>query len=55
MGALRRAAKEGDAERGCFLAGQIAGMVSREQTAAEMIGEIVAQAETMMQGVRWDV
>ncbi len=54
VGSLRKAAKEGDAEHGCFLAGQIAGMVRCEQTASEMIEEIMAQAEQMMEGVRWE-
>jgi len=49
-GAFRLAAVEGDADRGCFLAGQIAGMVKKEQPAAEMISEIFAQAEIILRG-----
>lgn len=53
-GALRLAAVEGDEENGCFLAGQIAGMISREQTAAEIVAEVVAQAEDLLLGAhRW--
>ena len=55
VGSLRKAAKEGNAEEGCFLAGQIAGMVKKRQPAKEMIEEIMAQAEQMMEGVKWDV
>jgi enoyl-[acyl-carrier protein] reductase II len=47
-GALRLAAVEGDSERGCFLSGQVAGMISREQPAAEIIREIFAEAETVL-------
>ena len=43
-GALRLAAKEGDAEHGCFLAGQIAGLVNREQPAREIIREVMEEA-----------
>ena len=55
VGSLRKAAKEGNAEEGCFLAGQIAGMVKKRQPAKEMIEEIMAQAEQTMEGVKWDV
>ncbi|HHT16101.1 MAG TPA: enoyl-[acyl-carrier-protein] reductase FabK [Papillibacter sp.] len=54
VGALRKAALEGDNENGCFLAGQISGMVSREQPAAEMIREIFEEAEQMLKGAgKW--
>ena len=53
-GALRLAAVEGDNARGCFLAGQISGMVSKEQPAAEIISEIMAEAEQILGGAgRW--
>lgn len=51
-GALRLAAKEGDLEHGCFMAGQIAGMVKREQTCAEIIREIFAEAQQVMAKVK---
>ena len=51
-GALRLAAKEGDLEHGCFMAGQIAGMVKREQTCAEIIREIFAEAQQVMKKVK---
>ncbi len=43
-GALRRAVIEGDVENGSLMAGQSVGMVTREQPAAEVIGELVDQA-----------
>lgn len=49
-GALRLAAKEGDEKNGCFLAGQIAAMVNKEQTAEEIIKEIFAEAESVLGG-----
>ena len=55
VGSLRKAAKDGNADEGCFLAGQIAGMVKRAQPAKEIVDEIMAQAEKMMEGVKWDV
>ena len=50
VGALRKAAIDGDKQDGCFLAGQSAGMVKSEQTAAEMIEEIFAEAEALLKG-----
>ena len=47
-GAFRRAVKEGDTERGCFLAGQAAAMVSRVQSAAEIVRELMEQAEPVL-------
>ena len=47
-GALRLAAKEGDVEKGCFLAGQIAAMVKKEQPAAEIIKEVIEEAEPIL-------
>jgi enoyl-[acyl-carrier protein] reductase II len=53
-GALRLAAVEGDNERGCFLAGQIAGMITKRQPAAEMIREIFEEAEAVLGGaMKW--
>lgn len=49
-GALRLAAKEGDVKNGCFPAGQCAGMVTRPQTAREIIQEMFAQAEPLLKG-----
>ena len=49
-GALRRAVQEGDIEQGCFLSGQIAAMVNKEQPAAEIIAEVMSQAEPILKG-----
>ncbi|HUZ65503.1 MAG TPA: nitronate monooxygenase, partial [Acetobacteraceae bacterium] len=43
-GALRRAAIDGDIEHGSVMAGQSVGMVTAEQTTADIIAELVAQA-----------
>jgi enoyl-[acyl-carrier protein] reductase II len=44
-GALRRAVIDGDVENGSLMAGQSVGMVTKEQPAAEIIAELIAQAE----------
>ena len=48
LGSLRRAVQEGDIQEGTVMAGQIAGMISREQTCKEMIDEMMAQAEALL-------
>lgn len=48
LGALRKAVVEGDTTNGTLMAGQIAGLVSKEQTCAEMIEEIMEQAESLL-------
>ncbi len=54
VGTLRLAAVEGDEKRGCFLAGQIAGMIKKEQTVAEIINEIFVEAELVLKGAnKW--
>lgn len=47
-GALRRAVIDGDIEHGSMMAGQSVGMVSREEPAADIIAELVAQAEAAL-------
>ena len=49
-GALRLAVKEGDMEKGCFLAGQAAAMVKKEQPAAEIVKEVMEETEHILQG-----
>jgi len=49
-GALRKAAVEGDTKDGCFMAGQVAGMLKTKQPAAEIIREIVTETVTLMKG-----
>ena len=53
VGALRRAAIDGDTKTGCFLAGQISGMVKTEQTASEIINEIFDEAEKLLKGTEF--
>ena len=48
LGALRRAVQEGDVTAGTVMAGQIAGMISKEQTCKEMIEEMMAQATKLL-------
>ena len=53
-GALRLAVQDGDAENGCFLSGQIAAMVKKEQPAAEIIKEVMEGAEPLlMRSFQW--
>ncbi len=48
LGSLRKAVVEGDVVDGTLMAGQIAGLVKKEQTCAEMIQEIMTQAENLL-------
>lgn len=52
VGALRAAVVEGDNEKGCFLAGQIAAVVNKEQSAAEIIKEVVSEAEPILKAAK---
>ncbi|HNW04183.1 MAG TPA: enoyl-[acyl-carrier-protein] reductase FabK [Oscillospiraceae bacterium] len=53
-GALKLAAVDGDEQRGCFMAGQIAGLVKTEQTAGEIIDEMFSEAELLLSGApKW--
>lgn len=47
-GALRRAVVDGDMKKGCFLAGQVAAMVKKEQPAAEIVREVAQEAENIL-------
>ena len=47
-GALRRAAKDGDVERGSFLCGQVAGMVRERQSAADIVDDLVSDGEKVL-------
>jgi enoyl-[acyl-carrier protein] reductase II len=51
VGTLRLATVEGDVRGGTFLAGQVSGMIKREQTAEEIITEMFTQAEEILKGV----
>lgn len=48
VGTLRKAVVEGDVTNGTVMAGQIAGMVTKEQTCKEMIEEMMEQAAKLL-------
>lgn len=48
VGALRRAAVEGDVKDGCVLAGQISGLVNKIEPAADIISEIMTKAKELL-------
>ena len=50
LGSLRRAVQEGDTRNGSMMAGQIAGLVTKEQTCKEMIDEMMEQADKLLGG-----
>jgi enoyl-[acyl-carrier protein] reductase II len=53
-GALRLAAVNGDEKNGCFMAGQIAGLIKKEQTSKEIIEEMFNEAEIILNGAsKW--
>lgn len=47
-GKLQLAVQQGDLKEGCFLAGQVAAMVKKEQPAAEIIKEVMDEAESIL-------
>ena len=48
VGALQLAAMEGDLQKGCFLAGQIAGVIQKEQKARDIIKELMSEADALL-------
>ncbi len=53
-GVLRLAAREGDVKNGCVLAGQVASMVNKEQSAREIITEMFSEAEQVLnEATKW--
>lgn len=48
LGALRKAVVEGDVKMGTVMAGQIAGLVNKEQTCQEIINELVSETEAIL-------
>lgn len=48
LGSLRSAVMEGDIITGTVMAGQIAGLIKKEQSCLEMIEEIMAEAEKLL-------
>ena len=47
-GALRRAVVDGDVETGSVMAGQSVGLVDKEQSAAEILAELMNEAEAAL-------
>lgn len=50
LGALRKAVVDGDVKMGTVMAGQIAGLVHKEQTCKEIIDELLAEAKSVYEG-----
>lgn len=48
LGSLRKAVIEGDVKGGSLMAGQIAGLIKKENTCQEIIDEIISQAEQLL-------
>jgi len=48
IGSLRNAAVEGDVVNGTVMAGQIAGLISKEQSCKEIVDEIIKQADKLL-------
>lgn len=48
LGSLRKAVVDGDVVTGTIMAGQIAGMVKKEQTCKEMMEEIMSEARVLL-------
>ncbi|MBQ3766674.1 MAG: nitronate monooxygenase [Bacteroidales bacterium] len=47
-GSVRKAVQEGDLSGGSFLAGEVAGMVTRRESAAEIVNDIIGGAEKLL-------
>lgn len=56
-GALRKAVQDGDLENGCYLCGQAAALVDKVQPAAEIVHEVIDEAEPLLKsgGSKWVV
>lgn len=50
LGSLRKAVMDGDVVNGSLMAGQIAGLVKKEQTCKEIIEEIMDEAAALLKG-----
>lgn len=54
VGALRKAVKEGDLENGCFLSGQVAAVVKKEESAKEIVLDVMKGLEETLKGaLKW--
>lgn len=52
QGALRRAVVEGDVKNSSLMAGQIAGLVTKEETVAEIIADYIEGSQRVMQNIQ---
>lgn len=52
VGSLKAAVCDGDEKKGCFIAGQISGLVNKEQSASEIIKDIFDEAENILNGAK---
>lgn len=50
-GRLRMAVQDGDEKQGCFLSGQIAGLVTKEESCREIIEDLIRDAEGVLGGL----
>ncbi len=48
LGSLRKAVIDGDRDNGSFMAGQIAGLISKRQSCEQIITEIVSEADKLL-------
>ncbi len=54
VGSLRKAVKDGDLEDGCFLSGQVAAMVNKEESCEEIILDVMKGCEESLKGaMKW--
>lgn len=51
-GSVRKAVFDGDLAGGSFLAGEVAGLIRREETAAEIVNDIIGGAEKLLSGAK---
>ena len=49
-GSLRKAVFDGDLAGGSFLAGEVAGMIKRRESAADIVNDIIKGAEKLIYG-----
>lgn len=54
LGGLRRAVIEGDVKTGSVMAGQIAGLLKKQQSCKEIIDELITETEALLKGAeKW--
>ncbi|MDO4176046.1 MAG: nitronate monooxygenase, partial [Bacillota bacterium] len=54
-GRLRMAVQDGDEKQGCFLSGQIAGLVTKEESCREIIKDLMEDTDRVLGGLKkWE-